>query len=126
MYPGTYQFSTAILDKGGISAPFGGEYIYASKAPDGATTIGTGIFRLSGSTVVDAIAGCGQNKTSFVSVDRKADGTYVYSICLSTTNGGWLSGTRAEVDDNSSTKKNQIFCGKADTTGKNTKRCPTE
>ena len=122
LYPGTYQFTKAIIDKGGVSAPFGGEYVYAkdNTAPAG-TKIGAGIYRMSATT---AISTCKQNITSFVNVERdNATGNYTYSICLSTTAGGYLAGTREEVDDSSSSTKEKIFFCKANTTGYNNSQC---
>ena len=113
--PGTYEFSKAILERGGISAPFGGDYVYREIAATD-SKIGAGVIQES-TTAKDVVANCGENKTSFVSIDRDAGGNYIYSICLSTTKGGWLAGTREQVDDTSSNKKEQIFYGKADTTG---------
>jgi len=128
LYPGTYQFTTAIIDKGGVSAPFGGKYKYLETEPTDIDKIGSGVFRVNASptSVVDddgnpSRANCDTSKISFVSVDRNnATSNYTYSICLTTdetTNGGtFLAGTRAQVDDSSNER---IFFGRADTKGLN-------
>ncbi len=122
LYPGTYEFSTGILDRGGISAPFGGEYKYSDGK--GMEKIGTGVYRKSNdpTTFLDKkgnVTGdtCKEGVTSFVSVTRDSSNNYTYAICLSTTQGGYLAGTRAQIDDTTSKNKNQIFYGVADTTG---------
>ena len=123
LYAGTYQWDTSILDRGGISAPFGGEYKYAESQPSGSTKIGSGIYRIATTPTTiknDGVSGanCKEGVVSFLSVtmDTTTLG-FKYNLRLSTSAGGYLSGERKEIDDNSSANKDKIFHGKASPTG---------
>ena len=113
LYPGTYEWDKGILDSGGITAPFGGEYYYHQT---GGTKIGSGVYRMSGSDTLDGCsAEASSNKVSYIVIKRTAEGNYKYAICLTTRGDGggdgnsYLYGTREDVDK----KGNNIFCGDA-------------
>ena len=115
LYPGTYQWDKGILDSGGITAPFGGEYHYHAQgeAGTGETKYGSGVYKISSST---SLGSCSKTSTSYIVITRTGEGNYRYVICLSTTGEGgtgegnsYLYGTREDVDK----KGNNIFCGDA-------------
>ena len=112
LFPGTYGFTKAILDSGGISAPFGGEYTYYTGG--GSKLIGSGVYRIDNNTP-DVHTSCINSTYSFVVVERDAEtSNYEWSICLATTDGnkdgGYLGATREELDDKDNT---DIFHGRA-------------
>ncbi len=104
LYPGTYEWNKDVLDYASITAPFGGEYVYATS---GENEVAKYVYRLS--TTKDVKNDCGLNKTSFITIDRDESGAFHFSICLSTTKGGWLAGTRDQLDS----KDDTIFYGDA-------------
>lgn len=94
---GVYQFSNAILEKGGVNSPFGGSYKYATSAPEGATTIGTtGIYKIS--TTINGVS-CTATTTSFVIVDVPASGGKTnYYICLTSGEGNnFIAGSETDI-----------------------------
>ena len=119
LFPGKYAFNNGILDSGGISAPFGGEYSYYS---GNAKKIGSGVFSIDTSTP-DVKAACSSATYSYVVVKR-VDDSYEWSICLTTKPangesgttgganppGGYLAATRQELDNKDNTS---IFHGRA-------------
>ena len=113
LFPGQYCFTKSILDSGGESAPFGGNYAYC-EGGDG-EKIGSGVYHDAGHTnTTESSAGtCAASAHSYVVVGRDED-TYSWSICLTTTNhaGGYLYATRQQLDDKS-TEVDEIFFGRA-------------
>ncbi len=115
LYPGTYEWDTGILDSGGISAPFGGEYRYHK--PGSGRKIGSGVYAMETDINPTADNACTGSKVSFIVIKRDSNGKYKYAICLSTSPEGkpgeagqaWLFGTREELDK----KSNKVFCGTA-------------
>ena len=119
LFPGKYAFNNGILDSGGISAPFGGEYSYYS---GNAKKIGSGVFSID-TTTPDVKADCSSATYSYVVVKR-VDDSYEWSICLTTKPangetgstgganppGGYLAATRQELDNKDNTS---IFHGRA-------------
>ena len=78
---GTYYFTNAILEKGGKTSPFGGDYLYYdTTAPvTGATLIGsTGVYRAA-SKIESCTTG---QKPSFVTITVTDGAPTEYKICL--------------------------------------------
>ncbi len=116
LFPGQYCFSEAILDSGGKSAPFGGEYAYCSCTAEN-NKIGSGVCpdgANAASTETSSAGACAASEHSYVVVGRDED-TYSWSICLTTTNhaGGYLYATRDQLDRKDLEEGEQIFFGRA-------------
>ena len=88
---GTYYFTKAILEKGGVTSPFGGNYIYTTGSTG--TQVGTtGVYRLSTTPTCSATA------TSFVKVTVATGQPTVYEICLTSGAGNrYISGTENDI-----------------------------
>ena len=88
---GDYIFSAALLEKGGKTAPLGGEYqISDSVSSCTGTKIGDNVCRVS--------TECTAGSKSFVRVSKNASNVYTYSICLLT------SGSKSILFDDDATK----------------------
>ena len=128
LFPGRYEFSKGILDSGGVSAPFGGEYRYHTDGDEsnGARKIGSGVYAMSAAGTDGSIASesiqqatsCNGQSNSFIIVERSGD-NYKWAICLTTTGnaGGWLRATREQLDNKDDTS---IFQGRAALAGTST------
>jgi prepilin-type N-terminal cleavage/methylation domain-containing protein len=115
LFPGAYCFTPSILDSGGVSAPFGGEYAYCSSGTG--EKIGSGVYH-DGSNyatkTTSSASECASSDHSYVIVARDED-TYSWSICLTTTDleGGYLYATRQQLDAKDLKEGEQIFFGRA-------------
>ena len=89
---GTYYFTNAILEKGGVTSPFGGNYKY--KTGTAGNQIGTtGIYKLS-----DVLTECSANKTSFVTIEVVTGQPTKYTICLTSGDGNrYIYGTESQI-----------------------------
>lgn len=110
LFPGQYGFTQAILDSGGTSAPFGGEYAYYTPE-EGKKKIGSGVYTVSAAKTESTASECAASTYSYVVVSRTEE-TYTWSICLTTTGleGGYLYATRQDLDNKDNTS---IFYGRA-------------
>lgn len=126
LFPGTYGFTKAILDSGGVSAPFGGEYSYYEGGDD-SKRIGSGVYNIDSNTP-DVKSACSSATYSYVVVKRDAaTSNYEWSICLTTKDdtttgganppGGYLAATRTDLDNKDETS---IFHGRASIGGEST------
>ena len=110
LYPGTYAFSTGILETGGIDAAFGGKYVYYTPTETD-KKIGSGVYKVADKELTESV--CKESSYSYIVVTRDEAGIYKYNICLNTTNsgedGGYLFGTTEQLDNNDNT----VFYGKA-------------
>ena len=102
-----YIFTNNILESGGTTSPYGGEYIYA---PIGEEKVSDNVSRVS-TNVKDVINECGSNRPSFVTITIDEENNYQYAICLSTTENAWLAGTEKQVNDFTSKDNDEIFYG---------------
>ena len=94
---GVYQFTNAILEKGGVTSPLGGDYVYATSAPSGSNTIGqTGVYRTS--TTINGVS-CTAATTSFIIVDVPANGGKTnYFVCLTSGAGNdFIAGSESDI-----------------------------
>ena len=116
LFPGKYCFTEAILDSGGVSAPFGGTYQYCTGSSSGSSKkIGSGVYPDGSTTIANGMSACTNSTYSYVIVEREADtSNYQWAICLATSNGnkdgGFLAAKRDELDDKDNTN---IFHGRA-------------
>ena len=119
LFPGMYGFTEAILDSGGVSAPFGGDYAYYK--PDGSKDkIGSGVYALNTNEASSA-NDCAASHYSYVVIARTEE-TYTWTICLTTKDhgedkdsgygqaGGYLFATRNQLDDK---EDDTIYHGRA-------------
>lgn len=111
LFPGTYAFSTDILETGGIDAPFGGKYVYYEPT-DTDKKIGSGVYKVEDKELTEEV--CKASTYSYIVLTRDDTGAYKYSICLNTSNsgedGGYLMGTSEQLNNGTDTT---IFYGKA-------------
>ena len=91
---GTYYFTNAILEKGGVSSPFGGNYTYVSSSATGMTQIGTtGVYRITGTAPT-----CSATATSFVKITVTTGQPTKYEICLTSGTGNrYINGTENDI-----------------------------
>ena len=91
---GTYYFTIAILEKGGVTSPFGGDYTYVSSTATGMTQIGsTGVYKVTGTAPT-----CSATATSFVTVTVTAGQPTKYEICLASGAGNrYINGTESDI-----------------------------
>ena len=97
---GTYYFTNAILEKGGVSSPFGGNYKYVTSTATGMTQVGTtGVYKVTGTAPT-----CSANAISFIAIDvddNATDGVLeptTYTICLTSGTGNrYISGTENDI-----------------------------
>ena len=94
LHSGTYYFTNAILEKGGVSSPFGGNYTYVSPSTTGMTQVGTtGVYKITGSTPT-----CSANAISFVTITVTTGQPTKYEICLASGAGNrYISGTETDI-----------------------------
>ena len=123
LYEGKYRFTNTILESGGVSAPFGGEYAF-SAGDDSKRVANTGIYT-DGNKTTSTQAECNNSAYSYVTIKRTEE-TYIWAICLTTKDkgatgatkgnqpGGYLYATRQQLDDKDDTS---IFYGKAKLAG---------
>jgi len=92
---GSYYFTNAVLERGGVTSPFGGNYLYS--AGTGLTQIGTtGVYK-AGTTPT-----CSDSATSFITITVGTPNTYY--ICLTSGDGndyieGYETDILADKDD---------------------------
>ena len=110
-FPGTYAFSTGILESGGVTAPFGGKYVYY-EPKDTDKKIGSGVYKVEDKELTEEV--CKASTYSYIVITRDDTGAYKSSICLNTSNngedGGYLMGTSEQLTSGTDTT---IFYGKA-------------
>ena len=111
LFPGTYAFSTDILETGGVNAPFGGKYVYYEPT-DTDKKIGSSIYKVGDKELNEEV--CKSSAYSYIVLTRDDTGAYKYAICLNTSNngedGGYLMGTSEQLNNGTDTT---IFYGKA-------------
>ena len=95
---GVYQFTNAILERGGVTSPFGGNYVYATTAPSGSTAIGkTGVYRTA-TTVTTNDKKCEATTTSYVIVEAAAGTKTQYYVCLTSGTGyEFIAGSESDI-----------------------------
>lgn len=115
---GKYAFTRTVLDSGGITAPFGGEYAYYTG--NTGRVANSSVYKV-GNEVTSSPTNCKSSDYSYV-VIKRTEQAYVWSICLTTKKasgstdpeGGYLYATREQLD----TEDNiGIFYGKAKLAG---------
>lgn len=91
---GSYYFTNAILEKGGVTSPFGGNYQYVSASATGMTQVGTtGVYRMT--TTAPA---CTANTVSYVTINVTAGQPTKYEICLTSGSGNrYIYGTENDI-----------------------------
>ena len=115
---GKYAFTRTVLDSGGITAPFGGEYAYYTGSTG--RVANSSVYKV-GDVATSSPSDCASSTYSYV-VIKRTEQAYIWSICLTTKKasggtspeGGYLYGSREQLDDE---KNTGIFYGKAKLAG---------
>ena len=81
---GDYVFTSSILEKGGKTAPLGGNFLIADTCSS--NQIGNNICKIATGTCSTVSTGTNAGK-SFVRVTKSTDNVFTYSICLLTDGG---------------------------------------
>lgn len=88
---GTYYFDKAILEKGGVTSPLGGDYKYGTSS-DG-TKVADGVYKAA--SVVNT---CKSSSTSYVTIEVTNGAPTVYTICLASgVNYDYINGTENDI-----------------------------
>jgi len=91
---GVYEFSNSILEKGGVTSPLGGNYVYATT---GTAVTGTNGVYKKADTITNVE--CKSSTTSYVIVDVPASGGKTnYYICLTSgSNNDFVAGSESDI-----------------------------
>ena len=101
-----YYFPSSLLEKGGKTSPFGGDFKYYTSTPTNSTAIGvSGIYRYNGTQSTVNLT-CSSTVDSFVRVKyNSTTKNFEYALCLSAGSGNYridvANGTEAKLLDSS-------------------------